>query len=81
MSNARGCSRLQKNAYRPYFIRIGEDFEGFSVNKKCQEVVILDYTKRFARASTATTTTSTTTKSCGSAVSELLQALLKLSEA
>ena len=41
----------------------------------------LDYTKRFARASATATTTTRTTMSCESAVSELLEALLRLMEA
>ena len=53
----------------------------FNLTRSFKKVVNLDYTKRFARASATTTTTSTTTTSCETAVSEVLQALLRLLEA
>ena len=37
MSDARGCSRRQKDAQSPDFIEYGEDFEGFWLNKKLQK--------------------------------------------
>ena len=53
----------------------------FNLTRSFNNVVNLDYTKRFAKASATTTTPSTMTPCCESAASVLLETLLRLFEA